>query len=245
MGGERIERDPDRSCCSAYGGPGRRVVIFEPTYLLHSRLRWLAHTEVVSAHGSPTIRARRRQVERRATRPSPTWCSSARRTTPPATRSRWRWSRALAERRRRAGRRRRGVHRVRRRERAAARRRRTRTWSSCARSPRRSRWPARGSGTCSTSPDVVDDLQRVRLPYHVSALTQAAGIAALRHRAEALRDPRRASARSAIASSTALERDPGRDGVPVRRELRPVRAAAATPARSGRDCSTAACSCAT
>lgn len=35
------------------------------------------------------------------------------------------------------------------------------------------------------APDVVEDLQRVRLPYHVSALTQAAGIVALRHRAEA------------------------------------------------------------
>ena len=31
----------------------------------------------------------------------------------------------------------------------------------------------------------MQDLQRVRLPYHVSALTQAAGIAALRHAGEA------------------------------------------------------------
>lgn len=34
--------------------------------------------------------------------------------------------------------------------------------------------------------DVVADLQRVRLPYHMSSLTQAAGIVALRHSAEAL-----------------------------------------------------------
>jgi histidinol-phosphate aminotransferase len=33
---------------------------------------------------------------------------------------------------------------------------------------------------------LVDDLQRVRLPYHLSALTQAAGICALHHRPEAL-----------------------------------------------------------
>src|SRR5262249_19905671 len=30
----------------AYGGPGRRAVTFEPTYLLHSRLSWLTHTDV-------------------------------------------------------------------------------------------------------------------------------------------------------------------------------------------------------
>jgi histidinol-phosphate aminotransferase len=28
----------------AYGGPGRRALTFEPTYLLHSRLAWLTHT---------------------------------------------------------------------------------------------------------------------------------------------------------------------------------------------------------
>ena len=32
----------------AYGGPGRIAAIFEPTYLLHSRLCWLTHTEVAS-----------------------------------------------------------------------------------------------------------------------------------------------------------------------------------------------------
>ncbi len=40
-------------------------------------------------------------------------------------------------------------------------------------------------GYCLAAPEVVQDLQRVRLPYHMSALTQAAGIAALRHAAEA------------------------------------------------------------
>jgi histidinol-phosphate aminotransferase len=33
---------------SAYGGPGRRAVVFEPTYLLHARLSWLTRTEVVA-----------------------------------------------------------------------------------------------------------------------------------------------------------------------------------------------------
>ena len=41
-------------------------------------------------------------------------------------------------------------------------------------------------GYVLAAPEVVEDLQRVRLPYHLSALTQAAGIVALRHRADAL-----------------------------------------------------------
>jgi histidinol-phosphate aminotransferase len=41
-------------------------------------------------------------------------------------------------------------------------------------------------GYVLSSAPVVEDLQRVRLPYHLSSLSQAAGIAALRHRAEAL-----------------------------------------------------------
>lgn len=40
-------------------------------------------------------------------------------------------------------------------------------------------------GYVLAAPAVVEDLQRVRLPYHLSALTQTAGIVALRHRAEA------------------------------------------------------------
>ena len=36
-------------------------------------------------------------------------------------------------------------------------------------------------GYCLAAPDVVEDLRRVRLPYHLSAVTQAAGLVALRH----------------------------------------------------------------
>ncbi len=32
----------------AYGGPGRRAAVFDPTYLLHARLSWLTRTDVVS-----------------------------------------------------------------------------------------------------------------------------------------------------------------------------------------------------
>jgi histidinol-phosphate aminotransferase len=41
-------------------------------------------------------------------------------------------------------------------------------------------------GYVLTSSEVVGDLQRVRLPYHMSALAQAAGIIALRHSPEAV-----------------------------------------------------------
>jgi histidinol-phosphate aminotransferase len=40
-------------------------------------------------------------------------------------------------------------------------------------------------GYVLADPAVVEDLQRVRLPYHVSAITQAAGLVALRHADEA------------------------------------------------------------
>ncbi|HJP66686.1 MAG TPA: aminotransferase class I/II-fold pyridoxal phosphate-dependent enzyme, partial [Actinomycetota bacterium] len=41
-------------------------------------------------------------------------------------------------------------------------------------------------GYCVAAPEVIEDLQRVRLPYHLSALTQTAGLAALDHAEEAL-----------------------------------------------------------
>ena len=41
-------------------------------------------------------------------------------------------------------------------------------------------------GYALASPEVVEDLERVRLPYHVSAITQAAGIVALRYAKEAM-----------------------------------------------------------
>jgi histidinol-phosphate aminotransferase len=41
-------------------------------------------------------------------------------------------------------------------------------------------------GYCLASPDVIENLRRVRLPYHLSALTQAAGLVALDHRDDAL-----------------------------------------------------------
>jgi histidinol-phosphate aminotransferase len=42
-------------------------------------------------------------------------------------------------------------------------------------------------GYVLSAPEVIGDLERVRLPYHLSALTQAAGVVALRHADEAER----------------------------------------------------------
>ena len=81
-------------------------------------------------------------------------------------------------------------------------------------------------GYALASPEVVEDLQRVRLPYHLSAITQAAGVAALRHAKEAVAilDAIRDERDRILA---ALARDARRDRLPVRRELRAVRAAEA------------------
>lgn len=46
----------------AYGGPDRRAVVFEPTYLLHSRLAWLTRTEVVAFRLDPPWRLTSRDV---------------------------------------------------------------------------------------------------------------------------------------------------------------------------------------
>jgi histidinol-phosphate aminotransferase len=37
----------------AYGGPGRRALVFSPTYELHSRLSWVTHTEIADVALDP------------------------------------------------------------------------------------------------------------------------------------------------------------------------------------------------
>ena len=72
---------------TAYGGAGRRAALFEPTYLLHRRLCWLTQTEIVERRLGPPF-----EIDADAAAwaggKAPTWCSCARRTTRPATRSR-------------------------------------------------------------------------------------------------------------------------------------------------------------
>ena len=71
------------------------------------------------------------------------------------------------------GRRRRGLLRVRRCELPAARRASSRTCWSCARC-RRSAWPACGWATRSPRPSGSREFNKLRQPYNVNALTQAA-----------------------------------------------------------------------
>jgi histidinol-phosphate aminotransferase len=61
-------------------------------------------------------------------------------------------------------------------------------------------------GYVLASPAVVEDLRRIRLPYHLSALTQAAGLVALRHRGDA----------SALLGAIRVQRDR------ITRELRAI-----------------------
>ncbi len=76
----------------AYGGPGRRAVTFEPTYLLHSRLCWLTGTDLTRLALPDGLRAGRAAGGRRGRPHRPTSLSCAHPTTRPATRSRCRRS---------------------------------------------------------------------------------------------------------------------------------------------------------
>ena len=180
----------------AYGGPGRRAQLFEPTYLLHARLCWLTQTEVDRRDLPPDFVMTGTQVgEAEAAAPDVVFVCSPNNPTGNAQPVG-----IVAE---------------------LARRLPTslivvdeayvefggetalslvsanpnvvvvRTFSKA--------FALAGAriGYALAAPDVVGDLQRVRLPYHTSSLTQAAGIVALRHRAEAL----------AILESIRVQRD--------------------------------------
>jgi histidinol-phosphate aminotransferase len=181
----------------AYGGPGRRAVTFEPTYLLHSRLCWLTHTEVhrlaLPAEyvlGEPQVAAAAEFTPDVAFVCSPN--------NPTGNAQPLSAIVALAETLPEAlvivdeayG------------EFAPAGSAQAliashpniavvRTFSKA--------FAMAGArlGYVLASPDVVGDLRRVRLPYHLSALTQAAGIAALHHREDA----------SALLASVRVQRD--------------------------------------
>jgi histidinol-phosphate aminotransferase len=170
----------------AYGGPGRRVVVFEPTYALHSRLAWVTHSDVVAVRLEPPWRIDARHVaEAWAADPSVVFVCSpnnptgnvplddatirelvARETTLVVV------DEAYIEF---------GGDSV-----APLVRRHpnlvvVRTFSKA--------FALAGArvGYCLASRDLVDDLRRVRLPYHLSSLNQAAGLVALAHREDAVR----------------------------------------------------------
>jgi histidinol-phosphate aminotransferase len=170
---------------SAYGGPGRTALVFEPTYLLHSRLCWLTHTPV-ERRSLPEgyVMGEAQVAEAAELRPDVVFVCSP--NNPTGNAQPLGVIRALAE----------ALpgslvvvdeayvefggasalplladH-----PNVAV----VRTFSKA--------FALAGirAGYALAAPEVVGDLQRVRLPYHASALTQAAAIVALRHRTEAL-----------------------------------------------------------
>jgi histidinol-phosphate aminotransferase len=168
----------------AYGGPGRRVALFEPTYAMHSRLAWVTNSDVLRlqleqpwAIGSDDV-GRALDTDASVT----LVCSP---NNPTGNTQSGDAIIGLAG----------GEHLVVVDEAyvefggdsAAQLVRRypnlvvVRTFSKA--------FALAGAriGYCLAHPDVVEDLRRVRLPYHLSALTQAAGLVALAHREEAVR----------------------------------------------------------
>ena len=167
----------------AYGGPGRRAVTFEPTYPLYTRLSWVGHTEVVHVAVEPPFSISAAHVEEAvAADPDVVFVCSPNNPTGNAqpvevveqlaasgalvvvdeAYVEFGGESALAV----AS----SVPNV-----AVLR-----TFSKA--------FALAGArlGYGLVSPEVASDIRRVRLPYHVSSLTQAAGLAAVRHADEAM-----------------------------------------------------------
>jgi histidinol-phosphate aminotransferase len=167
----------------AYGGVGRRAALFEPTYLLHRRLSWLTGTEVLDRRLEAPFRLTDEDLDWvEAERPDVVFVCSP--NNPNGTAQ----SRAriadLAERSE-------GLVIV---DEAYI------GFGGESSSPLVADHPnlavvrtfsksfalaGARIGYLLAVPEVVGDLERVRLPYHLSALTQAAGVVALRHADEA------------------------------------------------------------
>ena len=168
----------------AYGGPGRRVVVFQPTYLLHERLAWVTHGDLVALSlDEPWVISTRGVARALAAQPSVVFVCSPNNPTGNAQSvevveelaAGGNWLVVVDEAYIEFG------------GRSAAglvagypNVAVVRTFSKA--------FALAGAriGYCLASPEVVDDLRRVRLPYHLSALTQAAGLIALRHKQDAL-----------------------------------------------------------
>lgn len=168
----------------AYGGPGQKAVVFEPTYPLHSRLSWLTHTPLVQLRLEAPFTLDEAAIEPAVTcganvifvcspnnptgntQPLEQIASLAERTTALVI-----VDEAYIEFGGESA-----LKLVADQPNVAV----VRTFSKA--------FAMAGArlGYVLTSPEVVADLQRVRLPYHVSALAQTAGIVALRHAAEAM-----------------------------------------------------------
>ncbi|HXJ65966.1 MAG TPA: histidinol-phosphate transaminase [Actinomycetota bacterium] len=166
----------------AYGGPGRRAVTFEPTYPVYSRVAWSTHTDVVHIPVGPPFVISDAHVEQAAAAdPHLIFVCSPNNPTGnaqpveaveqlAATGALVVVDEAYIEFGGKTAAVDPGVENV-----AVLR-----TFSKA--------FALAGArlGYGLVSPAVASDVQRVRLPYHVSAPTQAAGLAALRHGDEAM-----------------------------------------------------------
>jgi histidinol-phosphate aminotransferase len=168
----------------AYGGPGRTALVFEPTYLLHSRLSWISHTPVARIDLSEPFDVGPSAIEAAGERrPDVVFVCSPNN---PTGRARpLEVTEAIAERTEAlvivdeayvefGGES--AVELARSRPNVVV----VRTFSKA--------FALAGAriGYCVAAREVIEDLQRVRLPYHLSALTQCAGLAALDHAEEAM-----------------------------------------------------------
>jgi histidinol-phosphate aminotransferase len=168
----------------AYAGPGRRVLVFEPTYAVHSRLAWIANGERVALSvEEPWLLSSRDVDAALAGEPDVVLLCSPNNPTGNAQ------SIEIVE--------------------EFARRTSALVvvdeayveFGGESSAPLLDRLPnlvvvrtfskafalaGARIGYCLAAPAVVEDLRRVRLPYHLSAITQAAGLVALDHRDDAL-----------------------------------------------------------
>lgn len=168
----------------AYGGPGRQVVVFEPTYVLHERLAWISHSELVPlALAEPWTITSEDVAEAFSAKPEVVLVCSPNNPTGNTQPLEVIGEliadgdalvvvdEAYVEFGGKTAARLLGEH-----PNLVV----VRTFSKA--------FALAGAriGYCLASPEVVSDLRRVCLPYHLSALTQAAGLVALRHRDDAL-----------------------------------------------------------
>jgi histidinol-phosphate aminotransferase len=167
----------------AYGGPARRVLVFEPTYALHSRLAWVANADVVALHlEAPWVLSAGDAAAAAEREPHVVFVCSP--NNPTGNAQPLDVVELLAH----------GPALVVVDE-AYVEFGGASTAALVARYPNlvvvrtfSKAFALAGArvGYCLASPAVVEDLRRVRLPYHLSAVTQAAGLVALDHRDEAV-----------------------------------------------------------
>jgi histidinol-phosphate aminotransferase len=169
----------------AYGGPGRTAVVFEPTYMLHSRLSWVTHTQLEALRIDAPFVITDDAVERAvAAKPDVVFVCSPNNPTgnaqPPEV------TRTLAE----------AVDALVIVDEAYVEFGGETALPLVADHPNvvvvrtlSKAFALAGAriGYSLSSPAVVQDLKRVRLPYHMSTITQAAGITALHHADDAMR----------------------------------------------------------